>query len=262
MGGINLSKFNNWLQIVNKIPYYSSLFLENCNLSNIFFIPLANSSTSLDALYLPYNSLTSSSLVLEWLFNYNTSVVKLYLFGNQFQDMIPNAFSKIKSLTHLYLDDNEFEGGIPKSFSGMCNLKTMSLIRDNLNGKFLGIIRNLTGCAQHSIEILYLGGNQITGKLTDLSTFPSLRVLSLFNNHLNGTIPESLGKQSNLETLSLDNNAFEGVISETHFSKLKKLKNLNLSYSPLIFNFNSNWVPPFQLESISLSSCQLGPQFS
>ena len=246
---------------MNKIPYLTSLFLENCNLSNIFFIPLANSSTSLDALYLPYNSLTSSSLVLEWLFNYNTSVVELYLFGNQFQDMIPDAFSKIKSLTHLYLDDNEFEGGIPKSFSGMCNLKTMSLIRDNLNGKFLGIIHNLTGCAQHSIEILYLGGNQITGKLTDLSTFPSLRVLSLFNNHLNGTIPESLGKQSNLETLSLDNNAFEGVISETHFPKLKKLKNLNLSYSPLIFNFNSNWVPPFQLESISLSSCQLGPQF-
>ena len=114
--------------------------------------------------------------------------------------MIPDAFSKIKSLAHLYLDDNEFEGGIPKSFGSMCNLKTLSLMRANLNGKFLGIIHNLIGSAQHSIEILYLGENQITGKLPDLSTFPSLRVLSLFNNHLNGTIPESLGKQSNLET--------------------------------------------------------------
>ena len=114
--------------------------------------------------------------------------------------MIPDAFSKIKSLAHLSLDDNEFEGGIPKSFGGMCNLKTLSLMRANLNGNFLGIIHNLIGCAQHSIEILYLGENQITGKLHDLSTFPSLRVLSLFNNHLNGTIPESLGKQSNLKT--------------------------------------------------------------
>ena len=156
MGGINLSKFNNWLPIVNKIPYLTSLFLENCNLANIFSVPLANSSTSLNALYLPYNSLTSSSSVPEWLFNYNTSVVELYLFGNQFQGMIPNAFSKIKSLVHLYLDDNEFEGGIPKSFGSMCNLKTLSLIRANLNGKFLGIIHNLIGCAQHSIEILYL----------------------------------------------------------------------------------------------------------
>ena len=93
MGGINLSKFNNQLQIVNKIPYLTSLFLENCNFANIFFVPLANSSTSLDALYLPYNGLTSSSSVLEWLFDYNTSVVELYLFGNQFQDMIPNAFT-------------------------------------------------------------------------------------------------------------------------------------------------------------------------
>ena len=83
---------------MNKIPYLTSLFLENCNLANIFSVPLANSSTSLDALYLPYNGLTSSSSVLEWLFNYNTSVVELYLFGNQFQDMIPNAFIQQKNV--------------------------------------------------------------------------------------------------------------------------------------------------------------------
>ena len=123
---------------------------------NIFFIPLVNSFTSLDALGLASTDLTSASSVLEWLFNYNTSIVELYLFGNQFQGMIPNAFSKIKSLVHLYLNDNEFEGGIPKSFGSMCNLKTLSLIRANLNGKFLGIIHNLIRCAQHSIEILYL----------------------------------------------------------------------------------------------------------
>ena len=134
---------------------------------NIFSVPLANSSTSLDVLYLRYNSLTSSSSVLEWLFNSNSSVVELEIFGIQFQGIILDAFSKIKSL---------------------------SLIWANLGGKFLGIIHNLTGCAKHSIEILYLGENQITRKLPDLSTFPSLRVLSLFNNHLNGTIPESLGK--------------------------------------------------------------------
>ena len=173
--------------------------------------------------------------------------------------MIPDAFSKIKSLAHLYLNDNEFDGGIPKSFGSMCNLKTLSLIRANLKGKFLGIIHNLTGCAQHSIKNLYLDSNQITGKLPDLSIFPSLRVLSLSNNHLNGIIPESLGKQSNLETLRLHDNSFEGVISETHFSKLKKLKNLDLSHTPLILNFSSNWVPPFQLERIFLRPCQLGP---
>ena len=115
----------------------------------------------------------------------------------------------------------------------MCNLKTLSLIRANLNGKFLGIIHNLTGCAQHSIENLFLDLNQIIGKLPDLSTFPSLRVLSLSNNHLNETIPESLGKQSNLGTFKLHDNSFEGVISKTHFSKLKKFEEFGLITYPI-----------------------------
>ena len=43
----------------------------------------------------------------------------------------------MKSLTHLFLDYNEFEGGVPKTFSGHCNLKTLSLPVNNLNGQLL-----------------------------------------------------------------------------------------------------------------------------
>ena len=105
----------------------TSLYLYSYNLLNIFSIPLVNSSTSLDVLHHSDNGLTSSSSVLEWLFNSNTSVVELYLYDNQFQGLIPNAFSRIKSLAHLYLGFNEFEGEITKAFGGMCNLKTLSL---------------------------------------------------------------------------------------------------------------------------------------
>ena len=77
MSSVNLSKVNNWLHVVNKLPYLTSLFLISCNLPNIFFVPLVNSSTSLDVLNLSYNVLTSSSSVLEWLFKSNTSVVEL-----------------------------------------------------------------------------------------------------------------------------------------------------------------------------------------
>ena len=99
------------------------------------------------------------------------------------------------------------------------------------------------------------------GLLPDLTTFPSLRVLSLFQNHLNGTIPVSLGKLSNLEFLFLQDNPLKGVIFEAYFSKFIKLKYLDFSYTLLVFNFNSNWVPPFHLEYIVTRSCQLGPQF-
>ena len=115
MSKINLRKVNNWLHVVNKLPYLTSLFLDSYNLPNIFFVPLFNFSTSLDVLNLSYNNLTSSSSVLEWLFNSNTRVVEFYLYDNQFQGLIPDAFSRINSLAHLNLDYNEFEGGDTKS---------------------------------------------------------------------------------------------------------------------------------------------------
>ncbi|KAM3749849.1 hypothetical protein ACB098_05G216700 [Castanea mollissima] len=257
MSFVNLSKVNNWLEVVNKLPHLTSLHLRSCNLPNIFPVPHVNSSASLDVLNLSYNNLTLSSSILEWLFNSNTSVVKLYLFDNQFQGLIPDAFSRIYSLEVLILDDNEFEGGIPKSFSGMCNLKTLSLSSNNLGEQLLGIVHNLTGCANHSIEKLYLDNNHIMGSFPDLTTFSSLRGLWLSNNRLSGTIPESLGKQSNLEILYIDRNPFVGVISEVHFSKLTKLKTFYAYNNPLVFNFSSNWVPPFQLEHLYIMGCQV-----
>ena len=111
----------------------------------------------------------------------------------------------------------------------MCNLKTFSLSGNSLSGQLLDFIQNLSGCANHSLEVLHLDQNQIMGSLPDLTTFPSLRQLRLHQNRLNGTIPESLGKQSNLVSLSLFDNSLEGVISDAHFSKLTKLKSLSLS---------------------------------
>ncbi|XP_065620578.1 receptor-like protein EIX2 [Quercus suber] len=257
MSFVNLSKVNNWLHVVNQLPYLTVLNLRACSLPNNFPIPHVNSSTSLDILNLSVNNFTLSSSVIEWLFNSNTSVVELYLYDNQFQGLIPNAFSKINSLEVLILDDNEFEGGIPKSFSGMCDLKTLSLSRNNIGEQFLGIVQNLTGCANHSIEELYLDNNQIMGSFPDLTIFPSLRVLFLSSNHLSGTIPESLGEQSNLEILYIDSNPFVGVISEAHFSKLTKLKIFYAYNNSLVFNFSSNWVPPFQLEQLYIMNCQV-----
>ncbi|XP_075663887.1 receptor-like protein EIX1 [Castanea sativa] len=258
MTSVNLSKVNNWLHVVNQLPYLTVLVLRTCSLPNIFPIPHVNSSNSLDVLNLSDNNLTSSSSVLEWLFNSNTSVVGLGLSHNQFQGLIPDAFSKIHSLELLILNDNEFEGGIPKSFSGMCNLKILSLSSNNFSELLLGIVHNLTGSANHSIEELYLDNNHIMGSFPDLTAFSSLRVLFLSANRLSGTIPESLGKQSNLERLYIGGNPFEGVISEAHFSKLTKLKVFHIYNNSLVFNFSSNWVPPFQLEQLYFVSCQLG----
>ena len=95
MSSVNLSKVNNWLQVMNKLPYLASLHLESCNLLSIFSVWLVNSSTSLDILDLSVNNLTLSSLVMEWLFNSNITVVELDLSDNQFQGLIPFQQNKL-----------------------------------------------------------------------------------------------------------------------------------------------------------------------
>ncbi|KAL6289283.1 hypothetical protein ACE6H2_006793 [Prunus campanulata] len=66
---------------------------------------------------------------------------------------------------------------------------------------------------------------------------------------------------SQLRNIDFSMNSLEGVVSETHFSKLSRLKYLDLSSNSLVLNFHSDWVPPFQLYYIVLGSCKMGPHF-
>ena len=84
--------------------------------------------------------------------------------------------------------------------------------------------------------------------LEDVASLINLNYLNLSYNMLRGPIPQSLGQLSNLEYLNLQFNFLEGEVSEVHFSKLKNLKALDLSDNLLRLNFNSTWVPPFQLQ--------------
>ncbi|XP_050144208.1 receptor-like protein EIX2 [Malus sylvestris] len=56
-------------------------------------------------------------------------------------------------------------------------------------------------------------------------------------------------------------NALEGVVSESHFANLSRLRDLDMSDTSLSLSFSSNWTPPFQLDLIHLSSCMVGPHF-
>ncbi|GAU46791.1 hypothetical protein TSUD_268520 [Trifolium subterraneum] len=52
-----------------------------------------------------------------------------------------------------------------------------------------------------------------------------------------------------------------GMVTEDHFSKLSKLKILLMSENSFTFNVSVNWIPPFQLQSLDMGSCALGPSF-
>jgi EIX receptor 1/2 len=120
----------------------------------------------------------------------------------------------------------------------MCALYSLSLGGNKLSGQLVEVIHNLSGCVQHSLWMLNLDGNQ-----------------------MRGPVPKSIGNLYELRGLEVSSNLLEGDISEHHFSNLSKLDMLSLSYNSLTVKFSSDWVPPFQLDTIDLSSCKLGPDF-
>ncbi|ONI23079.1 hypothetical protein PRUPE_2G169100 [Prunus persica] len=164
----------------------------------------------------------------------------------------------MSSLAYLILSGRKLEGGIPNSFAKLCRLRELNLGFNSLSGQLSDFVETLSKCAQKTLESLYLSQNpDLSGSLPDLTNFLSLKHLSLGGNNLSGRIPESIGQMSKLETIGFDGNSLDGVISETHFSKLSKLSYLSLSSNSLLLNFSFDWIPPFQLQRIILKSCKM-----
>ncbi|XP_008341164.4 receptor-like protein EIX2 [Malus domestica] len=262
----NLSNVPDWLEIVSKLPKLTNLTLIGCGLSSpaihsstLFNI---NSSKSLAHVDLSFNQLTSSSIFV-WLSNFSTSLVQLGLSRNNFTGSLPDVFGNMSSLAYLDLSYNQIEGGIPQSFSELCSLQALLFRNNILSIQLSKLVQTLMSTCpdKNSLETLSLSNNSLSESIPNLKNFSSLKKLDLYDNQLSGTIPENIGHMSSLETIRLGMNALEGVVSESHFSNLSRLIILDLSSTPLALDFNSNWVPPFQLVSIYLGFCKMGPHF-
>ncbi|KAH0979510.1 hypothetical protein GBA52_006687 [Prunus armeniaca] len=254
----NLSDVVGWLEAVNMLPKLTNLILDGCNLPPpiISSVSLMNSSYSLVHVDLGDNNLNSS--ILQWLSGTHTNLVYLDLSWNNFRgSSIPASFGNMSSLAHLFLGGSQLEGGIPNSFAKLCRLRELDLEGNRLSGQLSDFVEILSKCAQKTLELLDLSDNNIVGSLPDLTNFLSLKHLLIQTNNLSGRIPESIGQMSKLETIRFGWNSLEGVISETHFSKLSKLRNLGLSSNALLLNFSFDWIPPFQLQCIQLKSCKM-----
>ncbi|KRH08742.1 hypothetical protein GLYMA_16G171100v4 [Glycine max] len=219
-----------------------NLDLQNCSLTDGSFLMsssfIMRSSSSLVSLDLSSNLLKSST-IFYWLFNSTTNLHNLDLGYNMLEGPIPDGFGKVmNSLEVLYLSDNKLQGEIPSFFGNMCALQSLDLSNNKLNGEFSSFFRNSSWCNRDIFKSLYLSCNRLTGML-----------------------PKSIGLLSELEYLNLAGNSLEGDVTESHLSNFSKLKKLYLSESSLSLKFVPSWVPPFQLESLGIRSCKLGPTF-
>ncbi|KAK0580272.1 hypothetical protein LWI29_000162 [Acer saccharum] len=184
----------------------------------------------------------------------------LSLNNNNLTGQLPELFFYLSNcskdtLETLLLNDNILSGSFP-DFTLFSSLRELQIWGNNLNGSFpksFGQLSNLT--------ILVLDNNNLGGSIPDLSVFVSLKELRIGDNLLNGTLPKSIGNLSKLEVLDVSSNLLEGTVTEAYLSNLSRLSYLDLSSNLLTLNFKDNWIPPFQLETILMRDCQLGPRF-
>ncbi|KAL5573045.1 hypothetical protein UlMin_022642 [Ulmus minor] len=258
--GSNLSQVNDPMQIISKLPSLTHLNLGGSNLPDIIppSLSFLNSSSSLTFLDLSWNTQMSVSFY-QWLFNSSTnSLVHLDLHGNQLQNSILEAFRSMTSLEYLDLEYNQLGGSVLEVFGSLAALEYLDLRYNNFEGSISEFCRNMTALAYLNLRNNMIGGEfpKCIGNIT------TLRTLSIGSNRLRGYIPESIGQLSELETLDISSNSLGGVISETYFSNLSKLSFLDLSFnSHLVLNVSIDWIPPFQLNTIRLGDCKMGPQF-
>ncbi|RWR93796.1 putative leucine-rich repeat receptor-like protein kinase [Cinnamomum micranthum f. kanehirae] len=227
-----------WLSHLSSLKY---LDLGNADLKMVSdWVQPINMIPSLSVLRLSQCGLRNSSTPLHLNL---TSLTVLDLSYNSLTLKPLDWLSQLLNLVSLDLSNNRLKGPILSSLWGHCNLLKLDLSSNNFNGDLNGFLKCLFRCGEKH------------GRLA------SIRELYLSNNNFSGTVPKSLGQLSNLVSLKMSNNSLEGAISEAHFANLTRLEELELFANSLVFNVSPHWIPPFQLQHIGLSSCQLGPQF-
>ncbi|GJY76399.1 leucine-rich repeat protein [Tanacetum coccineum] len=154
----------------------------------------------------------------------------------------------------LNIRNNNLKGPISEALGNLRSLQVLELSSNYLSDS-LGRSIDLT-------ELL-LQSNWLTGHIPlTLGKLTSLQVFSLSSNLLNGTIPVSFGQLTKIYFLDASNNSLQGVVSEAQFANLSALKYLNIAYNNhLTFNVSRDWIPPFQLNIVSLESCNISDEF-
>ncbi|KAH0724624.1 hypothetical protein KY290_000444 [Solanum tuberosum] len=338
MESVDLSKANNWPQVINMLPSLVDLRLFNCSLHHIAPLLDHHNFSSLKSLDLSENHNLNSS-VPKWVF-YLPNLVSLDLSdcnfigplpdgpvnltslttfkasGNHFNCRLPKWLLDLNNLEHLVLYGSGIEGVIQSKSGNITKLKHLDLSSNNLNytipnwlyqckdleslqlglNRLEGIVSSLISNLS-SITIIDLSNNMLSGKLPNvigklgklgylelsgnlfegdiyelfnvrsnflsvpLRNTSSLSTLRLGWNKLTGALPESVGQLSMLEDFSIYNNRLEGVVTESHFSKLTHLQYFYASRNNLTLKVSRNWIPSFQATTMLIGGWNIGPSF-
>ena len=151
----------------------------------------------------------------------------LDLSQNNFVGEISSFFGSSDHLTDMDVGNNILHGNFPLKLLNLTKLISISISGNQFSGMLppnMGSLSNL--------EFFYVEHNTFTGPITSSSLFtiPSLTYIDLSNNQLNSTLElGNISESSRIEDLSLGDNNFMGSIPRS-ISKLVNLDTLDLSH--------------------------------
>jgi Leucine-rich repeat (LRR) protein len=158
------------------------------------------------------------------------ALAALDLNNNNFSGHIPASLSCLRSLAELDLGSNWFDRPIPAQLGNLSGLINLRLYNNNLVGH---IPHHLTRLPR--IQHFDLGSNYLTNPsgYRGFSPMPTIKIMSLYLNYLDGGFPEFVLNSGNITYLYLSQNIISGNIPDSLPVKLPNLMHLNLSVNAL-----------------------------
>ncbi|XP_068639556.1 receptor-like protein EIX2 [Aristolochia californica] len=170
------------------IPYFTSplMFLDLSHNQFSGVLPsMFNEMKLLGVLDLSHNNLTGG--IPKSLASCESLIV-LNLGANNFSGSIPWSSVQFTMMRSLHLENNQLSGVFPSFLKDCAGLQTL----DFGENKFTGSLPAWIGTNLPNLRILLLRSNKFTGTIPHLLNLHHLKVFDLSNNHLLGSIPESL----------------------------------------------------------------------
>ena len=158
---------------------------------------------------------------------------------NNLNGTLPSEMSVFSNLDTLSIIESSLHGTIPESFGSLSNLRLLNLSFSYMSGTISEFFTSL-----RKLRDLWMPYNQFTGSIPEslFEQLSSLNYISLYGNHLTGTIgeltsmPEELQLNDNLLTGSIPDSllatslkyfgAFSNLLSGTISSKVGQLTDL------------------------------------